>query len=76
MDIIDNCQSDDITTGLDPENNQQASQQESVTELTTVVPISYHSRGFSMEPLTRPAGKHTLAFFRTFVMARRIVGAT
>jgi len=35
----DNGQSDDITTGLDVEDNQQTSQQESVTELATVVTI-------------------------------------
>jgi len=41
-------------TGLaiDPEDNQQTSQQESATELTAAVPISYHSRGLvSMGPL-------------------------
>jgi len=36
----DNGQSDDTTTGLDPEDNQQTLQQESVTELATVVPIT------------------------------------
>jgi len=36
----DNGQSDDATTGLDPEDNQQTLQQESATELTTVVPIT------------------------------------
>jgi len=45
-DIIDNGQSDDATTGPDPEDNQQTLQQESATELATVVPISYHLRGF------------------------------
>jgi len=44
-DIIDNGQSDDTMTGPDPEDNQQTLQQESVTELKTVVPISYHLRG-------------------------------
>jgi len=34
-----------------PEDNQQTLQQESATELATVVPISYHSRGFSTGPL-------------------------
>jgi len=48
MDIIDNGQNDDTTTGLNSEDNQQTSQQESATELTTVVPIS---RRFSMGPL-------------------------
>jgi len=38
-------------TGLDPKDNQQTLEQESATELGTVVPISYHSRGFSMGPL-------------------------
>jgi len=55
MDIIDNgsdnSQSDDATTGLDPKDNQQISQQESVTELATVVPISYNLKGFSTRPL-------------------------
>jgi len=44
-------QSDKATTRLDPEDNQQTLQQESATELTTVVPISYHSIGFSTGPL-------------------------
>ena len=48
MDIIDNDQNDDTTTGLNSEDNQQTSQQESATELTTVVPIS---RRFSTGPL-------------------------
>ena len=43
-DIIDNSsdngQSDDATTGIQPKDNQQTSQQESVTELATVVPIT------------------------------------
>jgi len=33
-------QSDNATTRLDPEDNQQTSQQESATELATVVPIT------------------------------------
>jgi len=36
----DNSQSDKATTRLDPEDNQQTLQQESVTELATVVPIT------------------------------------
>jgi len=51
MDIIDSGQSDDAMTGLDPQDNQQTSQQESATEFVTVVPISYHSRGFPTGPL-------------------------
>jgi len=39
MDIIDNGQSDDATTRLDPEDNQQTFQQESATELATVAII-------------------------------------
>jgi len=55
MDIIDNGsdngQSDDTTTVLDPEDNQQTLQQESTIELVTVAPINYYSRGFFMGPL-------------------------
>jgi len=51
QDIIDNGQSDDTMTGLDPEDNQQTSYQESATELAIVVAICYHSRGFSTGPL-------------------------
>jgi len=46
----DNGQSDDTMTGLNPEDNQQTLQQESVTELATVVPITT-LRGFSTGPL-------------------------
>jgi len=54
MDTIDsgsdNGQSDNAMTGLDPEDNQQTLEQESVTVLVTVV-RHYHSRGFSTGPL-------------------------
>jgi len=43
-------QSDNATTGLDPEDNQETLQQESATEVATMVPISYHSIRFSMGP--------------------------
>jgi len=74
MDIIDNGsdngQSDDTMTELDPEDNQQTLQQESVTELATVVPISYHSRDF-LQDLCDNADKHTF-----FMMVQGIVGAS
>jgi len=57
-------------TRLDPEDNQQTLQQESATELTTVVPITI----FYRPDLCNNASKHTLS--RTFMMARGIVGAT
>jgi len=56
----DNSQSDDATTGLDPEDNQQTLQQESATELTTVVPITIQED--FLWDLCDNAGKH--AFFR------------
>jgi len=37
--FTENGQSDDAMTGLNSEDNQQTSQQESTTELATVVPI-------------------------------------
>jgi len=40
INIIDNGQSDDTMIGLDPGDNQQTLQQESVTELATMVPIT------------------------------------
>jgi len=56
-DIINNSQSDNATTGLDPEDNQQTLQQESVTELATVVPIAIQE-GFLWD-LYHNASKHT-----------------
>jgi len=52
--IIDNGQSDDAITRLDTEDNQQTSQQECVTELATLVPITI---------------QENLPFYRTFVTA-------
>jgi len=50
---LDNSQSDNTMTRLDPEDNQQTLQQESTTELATVVSITifFGSRGFSTGPL-------------------------
>jgi len=68
-DVIDNTsdngQSDDATLRLDPEDNQQTSQQVSVTELATVVPITIQEN--FLQDLCDNASKHT--FSRTFVMA-------
>jgi len=47
----DNGQGDDVMTGLDAEDNQQILQQESVTKLAVVVPITIKTRGFSTGPL-------------------------
>jgi len=69
----DNGQSDDATTGLDPEDNQQTLQPESATELATVVPITMQED--FLRDLCDNAGKHTFSN-GTFVMARGIVGTT
>jgi len=63
----DNGQSDNATTGLDAENNQQTLQQESVTELTTVVTITIQED--FLRDLCDNAGKHI--FSRTFCMIVR-----
>jgi len=55
----DNGQSDKATTRLDPEDNQQTLQQESVTELTTVVPISIQED--FLWDLCDNAGKYTFS---------------
>ena len=60
-------------TGLDPEDNQQTLQQESATELTTVVPITIQED--FLRDLCDNTSKHT--FSRTFcVMVRGIDGDT
>jgi len=63
IDVIDSCsdnsQSDDATTGLDPEDNQQTLQQEPVTELATVVPITIQED--FLQDLCDNAGKHTFS---------------
>jgi len=66
-------QSDYATTRLDPEDNQQTLQQESATELTTVVPIAIQEDLFLWD-LCDNGIKHT--FSRTFVMVHGIIGAT
>jgi len=76
-DIIDNSsdngQSDNATTGLDAEDNQQTSQQES-TELATVFPITIEED--FLWDLCDNAGKPD-TFSRTFhMMVQGIVGAT
>jgi len=76
-DVIDNCsengQSDDAMTGLDAEDNQQISQQESVTELATVAIITIQED--FLQDLRDNAGKHT--FSRTFhMMVQGIDGGT
>jgi len=69
----DNGQNDDATTGLDAEDNQQTSQQDSVSELTTVVPITIQED--FLWDLCDNASKHT--FSRTFrMMVRGIDGST
>jgi len=55
----DNDQSDDTTTGLDPEGNQQTLQQESATELATVVSITMQED--FLQDLCDHAGKHTFS---------------
>jgi len=55
----DNGQGDDTTTGLDPEDNQQALQQESATELATLVPITMQED--FLWNLCDNAGKHTFS---------------
>jgi len=52
----DNSQSDDATNRLDPEDNQQTLQQESVTELT-VVPITIQED--FLRDLCDNAGRYT-----------------
>jgi len=59
-------------TGLDPEDNQQTSQQESASELTTVVFITIQEN--FLWDLCDNTGEHT--FSRIFVMAQVIVVAT
>jgi len=56
----DNSQSDDATTRLDPEDNQQTLQQESATELATVVPITIQED--FLRDLCDNAGKHIRIF--------------
>jgi len=76
-DVIDNSsdngKSDDATTGLDPEDNQQILQQESATELATVVPITIQQDSF-LRDFCDNSDKNT--FSRIFVMACGIVGIT
>jgi len=55
----DNSQSDDITTGLDPEDNQQTLQQESATALATVVLITIQED--FLQDLCDNVGKHTFS---------------
>jgi len=64
-DSSDNGQSDDGMTGLDLKDNQQALQQESMTELATVVPITIQED--FLQDLGDNASKHT--FSTTFMMA-------
>jgi len=49
--------SDDTMTGLDPENNQQTLQQQSATELATVVPITI-PEDFLWTFVTTPISTH------------------
>jgi len=69
----DNSQSDDTMTKLDPEDNKQTLQQESVTKLTTVVPITIQE-DFLQDLVTMPVSTHFPD--GAFVMARGIVGTT
>jgi len=55
----DNSQSDDATTGLDPEENQQTLQQKSATEFATVVPITMQED--FLQDLCDNTGKHTFS---------------
>jgi len=55
----DNGQSDNATTGLGPEDNQQTLQQESATELATVAPITIQEN--FLQDLCDNAGKHTFS---------------
>jgi len=55
----DNSQSDDAMTELDPEDNQQTLQQESATELATVVPITMQDN--FLRNLCDNVGKHTFS---------------
>ena len=57
----DNGQNDDATTGLDAEDNQQTSQQDSVSELATVVPITIQED--FLRDLCDNASKHTFQNF-------------
>jgi len=77
-DVIDNSsdngQSDDTITGLDPEDNQQTLQQESVTKLATVVSITMQED--FLQDLCDNASISTHFPDETFVMAQGIVGTT
>jgi len=53
----DNGKNDNAMTRLDPEDNQQTSQQESPTELTTVVSITIQEEFYGTF-VTMPASKH------------------
>jgi len=55
----DNGHSDDAITRLDPEDNQQTLQQELVTGLATVVPITMQEN--FLWDLCDNAGKHTFS---------------
>jgi len=57
-----------------PEDNQQTLQQESATELATVVPITIQ-KDF-LRNLCDNTGKHTFSRWNFFVMAQGIVGIT
>jgi len=70
----DNSQSDNATNGLDPEDNQQTLQQESTTELATVVPITMQE-DFYRTLVTMPVSTH-FPDGTTFMMAQGIVSIT
>jgi len=67
-----NSQSDNDTTGLDLEGNQQTSQLESMTELATVFPIAIQDD--FLWYLYDNVSKHFPELF--FVMGHGVVGTT